>query len=120
MDNRKFIRMPKKKEWMMILLVGVLLIVISIPTKKESSTTFEDNYETNLEQRLAETLKKMKYVGDVHVMITYQEDEKIEGIVILSEGAQNAVVVRNITEVVQALFDVDSHKIKVIESTQTN
>ena len=32
----------------------------------------------------------------------------------------NSVVVRNITEVVQALFDVDSHKIKVIKGKQIN
>jgi stage III sporulation protein AG len=39
----------------------------------------------------------------------------VEGVVVLAEGADDAVVVRNITAVVQALFDVDSHKIKVIE-----
>ena len=43
----------------------------------------------------------------------------MEGVVVVSEGADNAVVVRNITEIVKALFPVDSHKIKVIKRNQT-
>ena len=45
-----------------------------------------------------------------------QSEENVEGIVVVAEGGENSVVVRNITDVVRALFDVDSHKIKVIDS----
>lgn len=38
---------------------------------------------------------------------------KVEGVVVVAQGGGNAVVVKNITEAVQALFDVDTHKIKV-------
>ena len=40
---------------------------------------------------------------------------EVEGIVVITEGGDNAVVVRNITEAVQALFDVDTHKIKIMK-----
>ena len=71
-------------------------------------------------KRLTNVLNQMQGVGDVQVMITYQEDDSVEGVVVVAEGGDNAVVVRNITEVVQALFDVDAHKIKVIKGNQTN
>ncbi|MBQ4560097.1 MAG: hypothetical protein IJA54_07255 [Tyzzerella sp.] len=109
---------------MILLLVGVLLVVIAIPTKTESKTGTLDIYsesnqnETDMEKRLENLLQQMHGVGEVHTMITYREDKQVEGIVIIADGGGDAVIVRNITEVVRALFDVDSHKIKVIEKNQ--
>ena len=105
-----------KNHLVLFLLVGILLIVIAIPT--DSGET-QITTGTSLESRLEKVLGQMSGVGEVSVMITYQEDEKVEGVAIVAEGGDNAVVVRNITEVVQALFDVDSHKIKVIKGNQT-
>lgn len=116
--------LPKKNTWMILLLVGVLLVVIAIPTKTESKTGKLDIYsesnqnETDMEKRLENLLQQMHGVGEVHTMITYREDKQVEGIVIIADGGGDAVIVRNITEVVRALFDVDSHKIKVIEKNQ--
>jgi stage III sporulation protein AG len=44
----------------------------------------------------------------------------VEGVVVIAEGGGNAVVIKNITEAIQALFDVDTHKIKVMKRNQTN
>ena len=116
--------LPKKNTWMILLLVGVLLVVIAIPTKTESKKSTLDIYnednqnETDMEKRLENLLRQMQGVGEVHTMITYREDKQVEGIVIIADGGGDAIIVRNITEVVRALFDVDSHKIKVIEKKQ--
>lgn len=116
--------LPKKSQWLIILLVGILLVVIAIPTNTESDRGTLDTYDeteisaTDMEKRLENLLGQMQGVGEVHAMITYQEDELVEGIVVIADGGGDAVVVRNITEVVQALFAVDSHKIKVIEKNQ--
>jgi len=118
--------LPKKNQWLILLLVGVLLVVIAIPTDTKSKDTSLISYdnieisELDTEKRLEYLLGQMKGVGEVHAMITYQDDKQVEGIVVITEGGGNAVVVRNITEVVQALFAVDSHKIKVIEKNQKN
>lgn len=105
-----------KNHLVLFLLVGILLIVIAIPTDKRE---LQANTRTDLEKRLENVLGEMSGVGKVSVMITYQEDEKVEGVAIVAEGGDNAVVVRNITDIVQALFSVDSHKIKVIKGNQT-
>ena len=111
----------KKHQWIIILRVGILLIVVALPTKKETDSkiiaghNIGDETSTEIEIRLKKLLENMQEVGKVDVMITYQEHDVVEGVVVLAEGADDAVVVRNITAVVQALFDVDSHKIKVIE-----
>ena len=116
--------LPKKNTWMILLLVGVLLVVIAIPTKtetkKDTLSIYDDSEpnESDMEKRLQSLLQQMQGIGVVHTMITYRDDKQVEGIVIIAEGGGDAVVVRNITEVVRALFDVDSHKIKVIEKKQ--
>lgn len=116
--------LPKKNTWMILLLVGILLVVIAIPTKTDSKSNSLSIYddsdlnETDMERRLQSLLQQMQGVGEVHTMITYRDDKQVEGIVIIADGGGDAVIVRNITEVVRALFDVDSHKIKVIEKKQ--
>lgn len=120
MESKLSKYLPKKNQWIVLLLIGILLVVIAIPTKDESEqeSIFHgqdtEMNSTEIEKRLENMLVQMQGVGDAHVMITYQE-EYVVGIVVVAEGGGNSVVVRNITEVVQALFDVDSHKIKVIE-----
>lgn len=122
MESKFMKYLPKKNQWLIVLLVGILLVVIALPTKSSSNSGLEIEYEesnenaTEEEKRLESILSNMQNVGDVHVMITYQEDDKVQGVVVIAEGGGNAVVVQNIMEVVQALFSVDSHKIKVIES----
>ena len=106
-----------KNHLLVFLLIGILLMVIAIPTGENQ---IRDEENTELEKRLEAILEGMEGVGNVNVMITLQEDDAVEGVAIVAEGGDNAVTVRNITDLVQSLFHVDSHKIKVIKGNQTN
>lgn len=106
-----------KKHLLIGLLVGVLLIVIAIPT---GEIQIENEYGTELERRLETILEGMEGVGNVSVMITTANDKTVQGVAIVAEGGSNAVVVQNITEVVEALFQVETHKIKVIRGNLSN
>lgn len=152
----------KKEQLLMILFVGLLLVVIAMPTSKEkkiktkkSNTPTEySNYEDATEKRLATALEKVQGVGAVEVMVTLKtsaerivekDEEKdentrkentiydstgsgiqtpyvnkeispcVEGVMVIAQGGNNAIVVKNITEAVQALFDIDTHKIKIMK-----
>ena len=110
----------KKNQWLILLLVGILLVVIAIPTKsgtEEKGVVDSKNWSTSeTEQRLENILSQMQGIGEVHVMITYKQENEVEGVVVVAEGGEQGVIVQKITEGVRALFDVDSHKIKVIDS----
>lgn len=191
-----FFRHLKKDQLLILLLLGILLMVIAVPTKNmtgkkagESDTgTAADNefhassqsstdlnaYTKDLEQRLARILSQIDGAGDVNVMITMKSssekvldkdiesdheavtesdsqggsrqtnrstkkestvyngngtDEspyvskelspKVEGVIVLADGGGNAVVKENISEAVQALFDIEPHKIRIMKK-QTN
>lgn len=44
---------------------------------------------------------------------------KVEGVVVVAQGAGNGTVDKNITEMVQALFGVEAHKVKVVKMAQS-
>lgn len=197
-DKKKWFKIPKdfsikniKKDQLMIIFwVGVLLLVIALPTeqKKEQSDTYEeetvstagsgidteqDVYLSKLERRLENVLSQMEGTGKVTVMITLESSAEkvvekdieadsetvtetdsqggtrttqnsthgettvyngdntqsqepyiskelspqVEGVVVLAEGGDNAIVKQNITEAVQALFGIDTHKIRVMKKS---
>ena len=47
--------------------------------------------------------------------VTKELTPAVEGIVVIAQGGDQPVTVQNITEAVQALFNVDTHKIKVMK-----
>lgn len=178
----------KKDQILIILLAGILLLVITVPSGSGSagksssrsgsadsassgSDAAQDSYAREMETHLKEVLSQMAGVGDVTVMITLKSSSEkvvekdvegesesvtesdsqggsrttqnstrgettvydggsaqdgspyiskeispqVEGVVVLASGGNNAVVVQNITEAVQALFGVDTHKIKIMK-----
>lgn len=71
-----------KKEWLIVAcLVGILLVIINIPTKKTDTATrtLTKNAEekeslstgSNIEKQLENMLTNVKGVGSVRVMVTY-------------------------------------------------
>ena len=53
--------------------------------------------------------------GEETPYVKQEISPRIEGVLVIAEGGDNAVVIENITEAVQALFGVDTHKIKVMK-----
>ena len=167
----------KKDQLLIVFLVGILLLVISIPagTKKDSNTgtkktlansskssvgtTKQSEYTAYMEERLERILSQIDGAGQVQVMITWKSDgEKVvekdrksneenvseqdsqggsrttsshdtqettvynsgsstqaQGVIVIAPGGDDAVVVKKITEAVQALFEIDTHKIRIMK-----
>ena len=184
---RKGEKIPKKRQLLILLLVGILLMVIVLPVPDGREGSEEkgiqaagemadtSDYEAYLEEKTARTLQYVEGVGEGTVMITLkssaqkliekdqqsssqtteEEDSQggtrtsndissdrtsiyeqnsdgsqspyvskellpeIEGVVVIADGGDNAVVVQNITEAVQALFGVEAHKIKIMKRADT-
>lgn len=183
MINRLKEKQIKKDQLLILFLVGILLMIIVIPTDKEETDEQSESYEVSqnistqdnaeyaqyLECQLENILAQMEGAGEVACMVTLKssaeqviekdmdvQDEtvteedsqggsrttnqtsrsestiyngeengvpyvskeispKVEGVVVIADGGDNAVVVKNITEAVQALFGIDSHKIRIVK-----
>ncbi len=183
------IKTLKREHILALLLCGVLLLVIALPTgdatsnlktqtetqpmMRQTGTTISSSSEARtrqLENRLKEVLSQVEGIGRTEVMLTLKSDGKrivekdleqsqgkeenqeenaagisdqatssentvyqrdaegnelpyvteelepeIAGVLVIAQGAGNAVVVSEITEAVMALFGVEVHKIKVMK-----
>lgn len=52
--------------------------------------------------------------------ISKELSPEVEGVVVIAQGGDDAVVVKNITEAVQALFGIDTHKIRIMKGRRAN
>lgn len=103
-SREKWFREENFKKWfrkdnlIILILSGVLLFVIALPTgksggtdsglvtadftdqaltKQDSASLAEEEYTAQLEERLRETLSKMEGVGQVKVMITLKSSQEL-------------------------------------------
>ena len=149
----------KKENLGVLLLVGLLLLFIGLPTKRNeehTETEAEDqerdqnlqdqDWQTKMEERLVEVLEQVQGVGKAEVFLTcegtqekvvekdetetvYERDSRgnqtpyvsseiypeVTGVLVVAQGGDDPVVIQNIQEAVQVLFQVEAHKIKVMK-----
>ena len=68
---------------------------------------------TNQSSRSETTIYNSEENGEPYV--SKEISPKVEGVLVIAEGGDNAVVVKNITESLQALFGIESHKIRIVK-----
>lgn len=73
-------------------------------TKESKSVTRED-----------ETVMVSDGSGQSQPYVVKETEPKVEGILVLAQGGDNSKLINEIVEAVQVLFDVPSHKIKVMK-----
>jgi stage III sporulation protein AG len=108
---------------LIILLIGIIMLVISIPTSGTTGvagsigvTDTSTGDESEIEAKLKRCLSKVKDVGEADVIVTYESDGKtVCGVIIVAKGGDNGTVVTQITEAVEALLGLPAHKIKVLK-----
>lgn len=61
------------------------------------------------------TVYDSKSQGEQTPYVRKEISPEIAGVIVVAQGGDNAVVIENITDAVCALFDVDTHKIKVMK-----
>lgn len=117
---------------------------LSLPGNKEKDNketeSTEETYlrEQRMEEQLEQTLMEIEGVGRTKVFITYKakkdknsvpsglfgtsvsenentDEGEVEGVLVLCEKGNNVDTVLMISEIIQALFPVDAHKIKVVK-----
>ena len=120
--------LANKNNLLIIALVGVMLLVITMPVGKSKSTLptvqTDEQESIEVEERLEKVLKNTEGVGEVRVMITgcdqgsafdEKESGNVQGVVVVAEGAEDAAVKKKIQDIVLALFPIEAHKIEIVK-----
>lgn len=130
---RSLLKLNKEK-LIFLFCSGLLLFVLALPTEKEAEVKAEvaaeipltESYEELLELRVQNILQGVEGVGEVEVMVSLNGEKKttmfeeepsqeVLGIIISADGGGSSVVKAEISEAMEALFGLPSHKIKVLK-----
>ncbi len=74
---------------------------------------------TKQENREESTVYTQGDGQDQSPYVSKELSPKIEGVVVVAQGGDQAVVKQNITEAVEALFGIESHKIRIMKKHET-
>ena len=134
---RSLLKLNKEK-LIFLFCSGLLLFVLALPGEKtvdsepvEISTVnkeedTEKSQEEELEQRVRHILQGVEGVGEADVMVSLSSEKSVSmfeeetvrevlGIIISADGGGSSVVKAEISEAMEALFGLPSHKIKVLK-----
>lgn len=119
-DNLRLYRQQMEKELTELLEqvsgVGRAEVMITVRASNEK-VTLKDN--TSKENSLEEETVLIEDSDKNSAPYVVQEREpELEGVVVVCEGGDNAAVKREITDAVSALFQIESHKIKIMKSKE--
>ena len=130
-----------KEKLIFIFCSGLLLFILALPSDSDSLVTGSgaagdsdslavaaaaNSYEEEIELRVRSILSGVEGVGEVDVMVAlkpaeqnsmFQEEDTQEvlGIIISADGGGSVVVKAEISEAMEALFGLPTHKIKVLK-----
>ena len=84
----------------------------STVTETDGSGGSRSTNESNFEY---ETIYETDGEGNKIPYVIKQIEPEIQGITVVAQGGGNALVQKNISDVLEALFHIDAHKIKVVK-----
>lgn len=103
-----------------LIIVGVILLTIDVFTNNKDGRRQIVDGDGGTEVELISILSDIKGVGEVDVMVQYDGDEEISGVLVTAEGAENPIIKNNIVNAVMALFGLSASNVEVFEKSQIN
>ena len=130
-DDEAYVRrLERRLEDALVQVQGVgkvsVMITLSASSEKIVEKDRESSSETSGENESGSSKRSSSSETSVYTgngsnetpYITKELSPAIEGVLVIADGGDDAVVIENITEAVQALFPVDTHRIKVMKRNQ--
>ena len=97
---------------------GQQVVEKDVPAESEK-TSETDSAGGTRESESARQEESTVYItdsdGNRTPYISRTTQPEIEGVTVVAQGGGDALIQKNITEVIQALFDIEAHKIKVVK-----
>lgn len=96
---------------------GEKIVEKDIPSSDRDTQEQDENGTRSTVERNREevTVYEKNENGSQTPYVTQELSPQVEGVLVLAEGGDNAVVIKNITDAVMALFNLEAHKIKVMK-----
>ena len=100
-----------------IIIVIVILLSFDVFSQNNDGRRQIVDRDGGIEADLCMILSDIEGVGEVDVMLQYDEDDRITGAIVTAGGADDPVVKNNVVNAVMALFDISASNVEVFKKT---
>lgn len=98
-----------------LIIIAVILLSFDVFTQNTDGRSQIIDEDGGTESRLCAILSDINGVGDVDVMLQYNEDDCISGVIVTAQGASDPVVKNNLVNAVMAVFNISASNVEVFE-----
>lgn len=98
-----------------IIIISVALLSFDVFTQNTDKRKQIVDESVTTESALCSILTDIKGVGKVDVMLQYDEDEQISGVIVTAEGAEDPIIKNNLVNAVRAVFNIPVSNVMVFE-----
>ena len=102
---REFLK--SKYKYVIFLIIGILCMLFSFGFT-------EDKSGTSIEKKLKNTLEMTEGVGDVDVMLTFDENNQVEGAIIVADGARDINIKKTLHDSAVAVLGLPDYKVQIL------
>lgn len=97
----------------LLLVMSITVLALTIITSDSDGRKQIIDKDGGSEERLCAILGEVDGAGAVDVMVEYDEEGLVKGVIVLAEGGENPVVKNNLTKGVATLYDIPVSKVIV-------
>lgn len=101
-----------------LLIASVAILAVSILTDSDDGRKQILDADGGSEDALCSILSSIKGADDVDVIVQYDNDSEVVGVIVSAVGAENPVVVNKLTNGVSTLYNIPVSSVIVFEKEQ--
>ena len=99
----------------LFIILAVILLSLDVFTQSRDGRSQIIDEDGGTEAELCAILTDIDGVGDVDVMLQYDDEEKVSGVIVTAQGAGNPVVKNDLINAVMAVFNITPARVEVFE-----
>ena len=103
-----------------VIIISVFLLSFDVFTQNKDGRKQIVDEDGGVEAELCMMLSDINGVGEVDVMLQYDEQNKVTGAIVTAQGASDPVIRNNVINAVMALFDISATSVEVFEKNINN
>ncbi|MDO5414212.1 MAG: hypothetical protein Q4F78_01990 [Bacillota bacterium] len=101
-----------------LIIAAVVLLTFDVFTDNRDGRRQIVDDDGGVEAELCLILSDIEGVGEVDVMLQYDDDEKVTGAIVTAQGADDPVVKNKVISAVMALFNISATSVEVFEKNK--
>lgn len=100
-----------------LLIASVAILAVSVLMSPRDGRRQIIDGDGGSEEQLCSILSSIEGAGQVEAMLEYDQRGQVSGVIVLAEGAGNAVVANNLTKGVATLYSIPVSSVIVFEKS---